>query len=105
MHAFRSHNKVTPNLEASVSIYHCHSLYELGDQEQPSWEVQAHEVTMEMLAVVTEDGLRLGEPFPRSLIHALPHWSSEFIPGSTFSDQLEGRQDVVAHHSQSEHAP
>lgn len=58
-----------------------------------------------MLAVVIEDGLRLGEPFPRSLIHVLPHWSSEFIPGSTFSDLLERRQDVAAHHSQSEHAP
>lgn len=60
-------------------------------------------------------GLRLGEPFPRSLIYVLPHWSSEFIPGSDkfipgariypFSDLLEGRQDVAAHHSQSEHAP
>lgn len=60
MHAFRSHNKVTPNLVASVSIYHCHSLCELGDQEQPSWEVQAHEVTMEMLAVVIEDGPEAG---------------------------------------------
>lgn len=40
---------------ASLSIYRCHRLCELGDQEQPSWEVQAHEVTMEMLVVVIED--------------------------------------------------
>lgn len=63
---------------------------------------------MEMLAVVIEDRPEAeGAIFKESYSCAatLEHNWRKDIPGSAFSDLLEGPQDVAAHHSQSGHAP